>query len=59
MTLGERVVNVYKTAFGAFNMMKSERIWHAAELQAVRVVERSRVESNDSIPTALHRYRVA
>ena len=58
MALGKRVIDMYEAAFGAFNVVKSERIRHPTELKAVWVVERSRVERYDSIPTALHRYRV-
>lgn len=59
MALGERIVNMYEAAFRGFNMVKSQRIWHTAELEAAWVIKRSRVEDHDSIPTALHRYRVA
>ena len=59
MALRERIVNMYKAALGAFNVVESERIRHAAKLKAVWSVERSCVECNNPIPTALHRYRVA
>lgn len=59
MALREGIVDMYEATFGAFNVVKSERIRHAAELKVIRIVERSRVESNDSVPAALHRYRVA
>lgn len=59
MALRERIVNMYKTALGAFNVVQSERIRHATKLEAVWGVERSCVESNNPIPAALHRYRVA
>lgn len=59
MALGKRVVNMYEAAFRAFEVVKSERIPHAAEFEAVWVVERSRVECNNSVPTTLDRYRVA
>ena len=59
MALSERIINVYEAAFGAFDVVKSEGIGHAAELEAVGVVERRRVESDDPVPTALHGYRMA
>lgn len=59
MALSERIINMYEAALRGFNMVKSEGVRHAAKLEAVGVVERRRVESDDSVPTALHRYRMA
>ena len=59
MTLREGIIGMYEAAFGAFNVLKSKGIRYAAEFEAVRVVERSRIEHNNSVPTALHRYGMA
>ena len=59
LALRKRIVNMYKTAFGAFNVVQSEGIRHPAKLEVIGVVERSCVECDNSVPTALHRYRVA
>ena len=59
MALRERIVGMYEAAFGAFNVVESERIRYAAESEAAWIVERSCVECNNSVPAALHRYRVA
>lgn len=59
MAVGERIVDMDKAAFGAFNMVKSEGVRHAAEFETIWVVERTCVEGNNAIPTALHRYRMA
>lgn len=59
MTLREGIIGMYEAAFGAFNVVESKGIQDATKLKAVRVVERSRIEHNNSIPTALHRYGMA
>ena len=59
MALCERIVDVYEAAFRAFDVLESERIGYATKLEVVWIVERSCFEGDDSIPTALHRDRVA
>ena len=59
MTLREGIIGMYEAAFRAFNVMESKGIRNATELKAARVVERSRIEHDNSVPTALHRYRMA
>lgn len=58
MTVREGIVNMNEAAFGAFNVVKGKRVWHTAESKAIWTVKRSRVECNDSVPAALHRYRM-
>ena len=56
MALREGIIGMYEAAFGTFNVVESKGIRNAAKLKAVRVVERSRIEHHNPVPTALHRY---
>ena len=58
MALRKGIIDMYEAAFGTFNVVKSEGIRDAAKFKAVRFIERSCIERNDSVPTALHRYRM-
>ena len=59
MTLREGIIGMYEAAFGAFNVVESKGIRNATKFKAARVVERSCIEHNNSVPTALHRYGMA
>ena len=59
MTLGEGIIGMYEAAFGAFDVVESKGVRNAAKFKAVRVVEGTGIEHNDSVPTALHRYGMA
>ena len=59
MTLCEGIIGMYEAAFGAFNVVESKGIRDATKFKAIGVVERSRIEHNNSVPTALYRYGMA
>ena len=42
-----------KTALGAFQMVRSERVRDTAEFESIQSIERSRIEGDNAVPAAL------